>query len=673
MSDAEGLKRVYGIDLGTTYSAIAYVDEHGKAVIVPNQESERITPSVVLFDGDNIIVGNTAKESAKVEPHRVVSRIKQHMGDPNFVFQYEGQAFSPEDISSFILRKVVGDAQIAAGGEPITDVVITCPAYFGTPEREATANAGRLAGLNVRAILNEPTAAAIAYGLEQGEDQTVLVYDLGGGTFDITMIEIKDRLIRVICTGGDHRLGGVLWDEAIVMYLAEQFRLQTGEESDPLDDPEVLNDLFLQAERGKKTLTQRDKAPFRVTHAGKQARVELDRPRFEEITRHLLDRTIELTHEMLADARAKGHTTFDKIILVGGATRMPQVHDRLVAEFNLQPEIYDPDEAVAKGAALYGLKESLHEEVQEILASRDASLDVAAGPIDLSDVPEEEVAQALDHLEKQLGFTLTGPVRELVGTRIVNVLSKSLGVVARDQQSQDIVVYLLPRNTEVPMERISDFGTDADNQAAVDIRVMAGERDSTEPADCQEVGLATLNLPEKLPARSPIRVKFAINQDGRLNVSAIDLTAGGSIDVEFQTEAVMNAEEVEERSTALRLLDGIVKQGETTMATVETDARARAGRESSRHPRRGLAGIPDPPEHRGRSTGSHDLRPGRRGADVAAFQARAEQVAPRPNGRDPDGGAGHPDDLRRARRRSSEKISTGDWRRTSRSTSRVSP
>jgi molecular chaperone DnaK len=265
----EGLKRVYGIDLGTTYSAIAYVDEHGKPVIVPNQESERITPSVVLFDGDKVIVGNTAKESAKVEPHRVVSRIKQHMGDPNFVFTYEGQAFSPEDISSFILRKVVGDAEIALG-ETIRSVVITCPAYFGTPEREATANAGRLAGLDVRAILNEPTAAAIAYGLEQGEDQVVLVYDLGGGTFDITMIEIKDRLIRVICTGGDHRLGGVLWDEAIVMYLAEQFAAQSGEPTDPLDDPEVLNDLFLQAERGKKTLTQREPAPilFPATLAG---------------------------------------------------------------------------------------------------------------------------------------------------------------------------------------------------------------------------------------------------------------------------------------------------------------------------------------------------------------------------------------------------------------------
>src|SRR4051794_22631109 len=391
VSDGEGLKRVYGIDLGTTYSAIAYVDEHGKPVIVPNQESERITPSVVLFDGENVIVGNTAKESAKVEPHRVVSRIKQHMGDPHFVFEYEGQAFSPEDISSFILRKVVGDAEVALGGDPITDVVITCPAYFGTDEREATANAGRLAGLNVRAILNEPTAAAVAYGLEQGEDQTVLVYDLGGGTFDVTMIEIKDRLIRVICTGGDHRLGGALWDEAIVLHLAEEFRAQTGEESDPMDDPEVLNDLFLQAERGKKTLTQRDKAPFRVTHAGKQARVELERSKFEEITRPLLDRTIELTREMLADAKAKGHTQFDKIILVGGATRMPQVAERVAAEFGKTPESYDPDEAVAKGAALYGLKESLQDEVKEILAPMMPGVDSSPDELDLDGVSQSQV------------------------------------------------------------------------------------------------------------------------------------------------------------------------------------------------------------------------------------------------------------------------------------------
>jgi molecular chaperone DnaK len=551
---SDGLKRVYGIDLGTTYSAIAYVDEHGKPVIVPNQESERITPSVVLFDGDNIIVGNTAKEAAKVEPHRVVSRVKQHMGDPQFVFEYEGQAFSPEDISSFILRKVVGDAELALGGEEkITDVVITCPAYFGTEEREATANAGRLAGLTVRSILNEPTAAAIAYGLEQGEDQTVLVYDLGGGTFDITMIEIKDRLIRVICTGGDHRLGGALWDEGVVMHLAESFKGQTSEESDPLDDAEVLNDLFLQAERGKKTLTQRDKAPFRVTHAGHQARVELEREKFEEITKHLLDRTVELTRDMLRDAEGKGYTKFDKIILVGGATRMPQVRNRLVAEFGMEPESYDPDEAVAKGAALFGLKESLQDEVKEILAPAHVNGD-SSGEIDLAAVSESDMQEALDRIERDLGYTLTGPVRELVNTQIVNVLSKSLGVVAKDEANKEVVVTLLPRNGEVPMESANDFGTDVANQAGVDIRIMAGERDSTEPADCKDVGVATLNLPTSLPARSPIRVKFSIDRDGRLNVTATDLTGGGSIEVDFETEAVMNAEQVEERSAALRLL-----------------------------------------------------------------------------------------------------------------------
>ncbi len=234
---------------------------------------------------------------------------------------------------------------------------------------------------------------------------------------------------------------------------------------------------------------------------------------------------------------------------------MPQVRDRLVAELNMEPEIYDPDEAVAKGAALYALKESLLDQVQDFLATESTTDGQPAQPVDLSQVSEEEVAKALDHLEKQLGFTLTGPVRELVNTRIVNVLSKSLGVVARNEESHDVVVYLLPRNSEVPLERLTDFGTDVANQAAVDIRVMSGERDSADPLDCQEVGVASLNLPEKLPARSPIRVKFAISQDGRLGVSATDLTGGGSIDVEFQTEAVMSAEEVAERSTALRLLN----------------------------------------------------------------------------------------------------------------------
>jgi molecular chaperone DnaK (HSP70) len=191
----------------------------------------------------------------------------------------------------------------------------------------------------------------------------------------------------------------------------------------------------------------------------------------------------------------------------------------------------------------------------DLLTPTNPEAEGEGGTLDLAAVSEAQVTQALDQLERPLGFTLTGPVRELVNTRIVNVLSKSLGVVARDDQSQDVVVYLLPRNSEVPLDKMTDFGTDADNQTAVDIRVMSGERDSADPLDCQEVGVATLNLPERLPARSPIRVKFAINKDGRLGVSAIDLTGGGSIDVEFETEAVLNAEDVADRSTALRLLN----------------------------------------------------------------------------------------------------------------------
>ena len=257
---------------------------------------------------------------------------------------------------------------------------------------------------------------------------------------------------------------------------------------------------------------------------------------------------------MLADARAKGQTKFDKIILVGGATRMPQVHKRIVTEFGVEPEVFDPDEAVAKGAALFGLKESLEASVKDILTPTVPEAEGEGGHLDLSAVSEAQVTQALDQLERQLGFTLTGPVRELVNTRIVNVLSKSLGVVARDESNQEVVVYLLPRNSEVPLERSTDFGTDAANQSGVDIRVMAGERDSPSLDDCKDVGVATLTLPANLPARSPIRVKFAINREGRLFVTATDLTGGASIDVEFETEAVLNAEDVAERSTALRLL-----------------------------------------------------------------------------------------------------------------------
>ena len=205
MSDP--INKIFGIDLGTTYSSIAYVDEYGKPVIIPNAENQRITPSVVFFDGSEIVVGDVAKESAKLYPNEVVSFIKRSMGEANFLYEYDGKPYRPEEISSFILRKVAQDAEQTIG-EKVQDVVITCPAYFGINEREATRKAGEIAGFNVRQIINEPTAAAIAYGtVQETENRVVLVYDLGGGTFDITMIDIQESSIDVICTGGGSQSG----------------------------------------------------------------------------------------------------------------------------------------------------------------------------------------------------------------------------------------------------------------------------------------------------------------------------------------------------------------------------------------------------------------------------------------------------------------------------------
>ncbi|MCK5716905.1 MAG: Hsp70 family protein, partial [Thiomargarita sp.] len=312
-------KKIFGIDLGTTYSAIAYVNEYGKTAVVLNAENQRITPSVVFFDGDNITVGEIAKENAKIYPNEIVTLIKRSMGDPYFLFEYQGKNYRPEEISSYILRKLVNDARINLGlKEDITDVVITCPAYFGNNERESTRLAGEIAGLNVRQVLNEPTAAAIAYGmLENNDENVILVYDLGGGTFDITMFHAKPDIIEVICTGGDKELGGKDWDDRIIRYMVEQFEEKTGSTEDILADVDTWQNMQLAAEKAKKTLSQRQKTPIMVTSAGERVKIELTREKFAEITEDLLERTISLTHNMLEEAQQKGYNTFDKFILVG--------------------------------------------------------------------------------------------------------------------------------------------------------------------------------------------------------------------------------------------------------------------------------------------------------------------------------------------------------------------
>ncbi len=539
------IKRVFGIDLGTTNSSIAYVDDYGKAVIIPNSDNQRVTPSVVFFDGDVIVVGDVAKESSKLYPNDVVSFVKRSVGEPEFLYEYDSKIYRAEEISSFILKKVAQDAEQNLG-EKVTDVVITCPAYFGINEREATRRAGEIAGFNVRQVINEPTAAAIAYCAEDPlTKRSVLVYDLGGGTFDVTMISIDSEAIEVICTGGDHNLGGKDWDDRVVAYLVEEFQRQTGTTEDILEDPDTCQDLLISAEKAKKILTQRERTPISITHGGQRVKVELQREKFEEITRDLVERTIAFTREMLNEAARKGHDSFDDFILVGGSSRMPQIAARIQEEFGVTPKVYDPDGVVAKGAAIYGWKLALNDGlVQKIAENHDVGEQSNEEVLELS--PEMIVKEAANELARETGYTLPAVESSLIKVR--DVASKSFGVVVRDHGEEEMVYNLILRNTPVPTEAAKTFYTAVANQETVLIRIMENETgEETVPLSYgMEIGTAVLHLPTGLPADLPIDITFKLNKEGRLSITAVESSQARKVAVVVETNAVINGEELEQ-------------------------------------------------------------------------------------------------------------------------------
>lgn len=547
-------KRIFGIDLGTTYSSIACVDEYGKTVVIPNAENQRVTPSVVFFDGDNVVVGDVAKESAKLYPHDVVSFVKRSMGEADFIFEHNGKRYRAEELSSFIIRKIVQDAEMHLGISDTKDIVITCPAYFGINEREATRRAGEIAGYNVRQIVNEPTAAAIAYGsMETDNERVVLVYDLGGGTFDITMIDIKPNdAIEVICTGGDHNLGGKDWDDRIVTYLVQEFQNALKTEEDILEDPDTCQDLQLSAERAKKILSQRDKTPVLITHAGERIKVVLERETFENITQDLLERTVSLTREMLEEAGKKGYREFDEIILVGGSTRMPQVAERIKKELDVEPKLFDPDEAVAKGAAIYGWKLFLQDEIKEQVAKRTGkSVD------ELSDVNDLDLDEVLGEVEELVAEDTGYSISDIKssGLKIINVASKSFGVVAHDASDKEIVYNLILKNNDVPITAKRSFGTAVQNQEVASIQIMENESSEivAQPENSVLIGTAVLNLPSNLKANTGIEIVFRLNEEGRLEITAEETSeTHRSVNVTIETKSVIRGQELEEAKARAR-------------------------------------------------------------------------------------------------------------------------
>lgn len=542
---------VFGIDLGTTYSCIAYVDEYGKAVVISNRDNKPTTPSVIFFDGENRVVGDAAKETAILNPDQVVEMVKRHMGEPDWRYFYDGKDYTAEEISSYILRKLATDAEEQLNNIPVKDVVISCPAYFGMNEREATARAGQIAGFNVREVINEPTAAAITYGLQNEEDQVVLVYDLGGGTFDVTVIEIKGGAITVVATGGDKHLGGRDWDKAIVHYLSEQWQNETGSLEEPTDSSETLQDLWLKAENAKHALSTRKETKVPVAHNGQLVGVTLTREKFEELTSNLLDRTTMFTRFTIDDARAIGCGKIDQILLVGGSTKMPQVAQRLEQEFGLPYKLFEPDAAVAKGAASYGQKLLIDARIQTALGSMTGtpSQEVAA-----TGFAPSIVRRAQEEVANDLGLKLSA-VQKYHETSITNIASHSFGIIAivdsGTPRRREIISNLVLVNDPLPATLTKNFGTEEDNQESVILCIMENtEKDwkveQERYTDDAEIGNAILELPIRLPANSRIEVTFELNREGRLHMVGREPISGAEIEVTIETKGGISGEELEE-------------------------------------------------------------------------------------------------------------------------------
>src|SRR3954468_8005198 len=325
---AKTSRKAVGIDLGTTFCAIAHIDAYGKPQIIPNAESERITPSVILFDGTNAIVGTLAKQNAVAEPEKIVDFVKREMGKSKGQFhrEFESKVYSAEELSALIIRKLKNDAERYLG-EAVTDAVITVPAYFNDAERTATLHAGQLAGLNVLQVINEPTSAALAYGLDKlDSNQTVFVFDLGGGTFDVTIMKIEDHHIRMMASNGDHRLGGKDWDDLIVNWVAEEFDKIHGE--NPLMDLQSYQDLYTRALTAKIQLSSRTRTTIVHSYNGKSVKLEITRDEFEKRARHLIEKTKTICEIVMQEA---GLTwpAIDRILLTGGMTRMPSVREMM--------------------------------------------------------------------------------------------------------------------------------------------------------------------------------------------------------------------------------------------------------------------------------------------------------------------------------------------------------
>jgi molecular chaperone DnaK len=503
-----------GIDLGTTYSAIAQLNEEGVPVSLKNSDDRTITPSVVLLGDDgHVIVGPSVERMSIEDPKNIVEAIKRQMGNKDFFVVYQGKKLTPEFISALILKKMKQDAEKSIG--PIVNAVITVPYYFNDVRRKATQDAGKIAGMNVIDIINEPTAATLAYAWEVGElgrtdlgniEKTILVYDLGGGTFDVTVVRYTPTSFRVLATDGDVMLGGIDWSRRLVDHVAEQFQRKFGE--DPRQDPETMMTLTQECEQAKRRLSDKAQTPVSIYYKGKTLTVALTRGDFERMTSDLMQRTHDTTELVMQQAGVRPGE-FDDVILVGGSTYMPVVEHMLAGVTGVQPtRKVIPEEAVARGAAI-------HAAILELKATGGK------------------------------GRLTKAVMNRLSAVNTVDVNSHSLGVKITDpsDRTRKINHIMIPKNTAVPFRVTQRFVTNSANQQRVHVCVLEG--DATDPDACTMIGdFRIFGLPPNLPAGAPVEITYEYDKNGRIGASAKELTSNRDAQIEIVRESGLDTEGV---------------------------------------------------------------------------------------------------------------------------------